>query len=140
MPTERDPDARAQARLPRDLGAPHARLADHERPRWLTPDPDPDSIDPVALAVMLSTVPDDDPRYIAARLAVELRAAKAALRDAALAVHAGFTEHDPAFFDGRPTHDELEQRRSTFNGVLDRRHLALRADPDRGRARRRRAS
>lgn len=140
MPSQRDPDTRAQARLDRDPGAPHAALAPHHQPRYLTPDADPTSIDPAALATMLATAPDDDPRYIAARLALELRDAKTALREAALAVHAGFTTHNPSAFDGQPTHDELEQRRSTFGGVLDRRHLALRADPDHGRARRRRAS
>lgn len=140
MPTQRDPDARTQARLTRDPGAPHAELAPHQQPRYLTVDTDPNHIDPVALAVLLATVPDDDPVWIAARLAVEIRQNKTAHREAALAVHAGFTEHDPGVFDGRPSYDELEVRRSTFGGVLDRRHLALRADPDHGRARRRRAS
>jgi hypothetical protein len=139
MPSQRDPDTRAQARLDRDPGAPHAALAPHHQPRYLTVDTDPTGVDPAALATMLATVADDDPRYIAARLAIEIRQAKTALREVSHAIHAGFVEHAPRWWE-QPSHDELEHHRSTFNGRLDRRHLALRADPDHGRARRRRAS
>lgn len=45
---------------------------------------------------------------------------------------------------GQPSAAEMERRRSTFDGVLDEKHLALRADPDRiardNRRRRRRAA
>lgn len=140
MSRERDPDARAQAHLRRDPGAADAHLPPDQAARWLTPDTDPDGINPVALAVMLATVPEDDARYVAARLAIEIRQDKTALREAGHDVHAAVREHDPGLFTGRPSHADLERERSTFRGVLDRRHLALRADPDHGRARRRRAS
>lgn len=41
---------------------------------------------------------------------------------------------------GQPTAAEMERRRSTFNGVLDERHLALRADTTHRSRRRRRAA
>lgn len=138
MPTQRDPDARRQAALDHDPGtAPHD-VGGHQQ--WIVSDTDPATIDPIALGVMLATVSADDARYVAARLAVELREEKTAAREASHAVHAGVRDHDPGFFDGRPDHAELERRRSTFNGHLDEHHHALRADPQRGRARRRRAA
>lgn len=135
MPTQRDPDARAQAALDHDPGAAPHRIPAHQQPRWMTPDSTDG--DAVALGVLLSTLPADDARYIAARLAIELREEHRDLVASSIAISEHRKTHHPDRHN-HVTHAELEIRRSTYDGALDRRHLALRADPDRAAARRRR--
>lgn len=141
MPTPRDPDAHPQAAgLP--TSAP-ARTWDTPAGPMVEPPPDPaiDAAVHAALAELDDTmlrILEQQGRHVSDRLAAEAQQRRDRI-DSSIAISEYVKAHHPDRHN-QPTAAELERRRSTFNGHLDERHLALRADPDRGRARRRRAA
>lgn len=140
MPTPRDPDAPTAA----------ADLPTGERPRtWDTPggpmvEPPPDPAIQARVDTTLAGLDDtmlhvleQQGRHVSERLAAEARERRDRI-ESSNAMSEYVAAHPGRY--GQPTAAEMERRRSTFNGALDQRHLALRAETDRGRARRRRAA
>lgn len=80
--------------LPTGLDLPAPRIPAAEPLLELVPDPDPEGPgDPARIGAWITSAPDDDAIVCAARVAFELRAEYAELRQAARDVHGGDTKY-----------------------------------------------
>lgn len=76
-------------------------------------------LDPIAVGVAVATLPDDDGVVIAARLALEVRAGRRALREASLDVHGGDRDYWRRVATSHVTYAELQRRRERPGRTLE---------------------